>query len=310
MRAYLVKTKYYPHKLDETEKFINKEGNLYLYYGEAFNRLKDDISFKNKLVNYIFDYYGEPFDRQKIIGQFSKQSYEEYRDKINWFCNQLLSIPLTNHNFRIAGNAFEKSNPNVIPFEISEFENRERALGHKINKIAKILVSIKYNIVHTFLVRSNQLSTHTDDIFHTGEYDIETFGSAFNTRLPRYGHLYTGQTKFERELEKPFGGIGSYDEILEGVISGNIKTKGILVGPPSSKNLHVRAIGYVRKISEMKLGINVCLVISLTKLSLMGGLEKLAVDKKIIKEAFLFLANGKVKTVKLGYDWCNFYFKF
>ena len=37
MKAYLVKTKFIPHKLDETEKLITNEGNLYLYYGEAFN---------------------------------------------------------------------------------------------------------------------------------------------------------------------------------------------------------------------------------------------------------------------------------
>ena len=271
--------------------------------------MQNDLNFKKKLVNYIFDYYGETFNRQKLVDQFSKKSYEEYRDKINWFCNQLMDIPMPGYYFRIAGTAFEKNNPNIIPFEISDFKNREKALGHKINKINKILVSLKYNIIHTFLVRGNQISTHTDEIFQTSEYDIEVFGSAFNTRLPKYGHMYTGNSKFERDLEKPFGGIGSFDEILDSVIQKKIETKGLLVGPPSSKNLHIRAIDYVRKISEMKLGINVCLVISLTKFEYMKGLEKLACDKKIIKEGFLFLANGHIKTVKLNSNWCNYYFK-
>lgn len=206
MKRYLIRT----DKCEgDANKFISKEGNLFLYYREAFKRVTDR-NYQNKIVNYIFEHALDqpienikPFDRQKIIDQFSKQSYEEFREKIDNFCDILVNIPLTNYFFTIS--KFRATmNPNIVPFEISNFENRERVLGKKIKSIDKILVSLKYNNIHTFLVRGNQYSTFTEDLFTSGLYDIEVFGSAFNTRLPRYGHIYTGSSDFERNLEKPF----------------------------------------------------------------------------------------------------------
>lgn len=104
--------------------------------------------------------------------------------------------------------------------------------------------------------------------------------------------------------------IRSFDEIFEGIINESIKTKGILVSPPSSKILHKQAIEYIKRLSELKLGINVCLAMSVSKFDLLDGLDLLATHKKKITEAFLFLANGDVKTITLTGDWCELYFKF
>ncbi len=325
MKGYLVET---TRKDDELNKFVSKEGNLYIYYSAAFSRLNrlnedDKYYFTNKLAAYVFDNYGVKFEYQKlmqIFGNNISQNEKEYKGNIEWFCETLENLPFPNKYWSLAKYG-------SIPFEISDFKIREIALTelpeneqhkykkydlvvNKIKSLDKILVSLKYNVIHTFLVRGNQYSTFTEDLIRGGLYDIEVFGSAFNSRLPRYGHIYTGQTPFERNLEKPFGGLGSFDEVFEGIINGSIQTRGILVSPPSPKSLHARTIEYIRRLSVLKKGINVCLAISMSKFNLMNGLDLLATKKKKITEAFLFLADGKIVTVPLSGDWCEFYFYF
>jgi len=66
---------------------------------------------------------------------------------------------------------------------LADFSNRP--VGKKISRANILRVCLQYAPVHRFLNPGNQLSTWDEKLIRSGDFDIEIFGSAFNTRLPQ-----------------------------------------------------------------------------------------------------------------------------
>ena len=117
---------------------------------------------------------------------------------------------------------------------------------------------------------------------------------------------------------KKKSGIGSFDEVFEGIIAGTIKTRGILVSPPSSIYLHDLAVGKIKIILEMiESGqlkpLNIVLAISSTKeiFIIKNEMEKYIKQKKIIEFAYHFKTTEKTYELvphKLSQVWYEYYF--
>lgn len=93
----------------------------------------------------------------------------------------------------------------------------------------------------------NQLSLFSNaeiKILKSKGYNIEVFGSAYNTRLCYFGSLYAE--------DEPLGRIGDAEEILTAILEGKtirwrnkiVKTEKFIVSPPSGRTIIKKVIDY------------------------------------------------------------------
>lgn len=331
---------------DMVSAFYTNEGNLYTYYKKIIEEIRyvfnypESVFFENLTINYIFSNYGKEIISNEINESLK---YQQSKNTNNFDYDKF---------FKIFDFIKKEDITYVFSTEIKDCEAGNRILikiketGNRPIKISKSylnILNIKYAPVHSFLNPGNQLTTFTDKLVFSKDkngnplYNVEIFGSAFNTRLPYYGCMFP-------EVEAEAGGIGTAEQIFDSIIEtgclspkflphltshfskdkmrGGIKVFGLLVSPPSSIYLHDLAVGKIKiimeKIKEGTLNpINIVLAISLTKESFIIKNDMHLYEKKkrvIIKNAFRF------KTTAIDYElephyfkdaskyWCEYYF--
>ena len=109
-------------------------------------------------------YYGRVIDLEDL-----RSEYSDYAD----LCKILRPIHL------------QKNGGETLNAFVQSVDNRLVHLrGSKYTRVC-----LQYApFVH--LGPGNQLTTFSEEIIRSGHFDIEVFGYAFNTRLPRYGCLF------------------------------------------------------------------------------------------------------------------------
>lgn len=332
---------------DVVSVFYTTEGNLYIYYKKIIEQIRYDFNypessfFENLTINYIFSNYGKEIVSNEINESLKyQQSKNTHNFNYNKFFKIFDYIKKENITYVFSTEIKDCEANNRILIKIKETGNRP----FKISKSYLNTLNIKYASVHSFLNPGNQLTTFTDELVFSKDkegnplYNVEVFGSAFNTRLPFYGCMFP-------EIEAEAGGIGTAEQIFDSIIEtgclspkflpnltshfaegkmrgGGIKVSGLLVSPPSSIYLHDLAVGKIKiimeKIKEGTLNpINIVLAISLTKESFIIKNNMHIYEKKkrvIIKNAFRFKTTALDYKLKPHYFkdsskyWCEYYF--
>lgn len=124
-----------------------------------------------------------------------------------------------------------------------------------------------------------------------------------------------------QKIEAPFGGIGTAEQIFDGILNGTIKASHLLISPPSSRYLHDLSM---RKIRDILIAINekkielvkIVLAISSSKEDMFKywKLNEFNPKPVTIKNGYYFecscSGNCKMitKSVPLSFDWTEYYF--
>jgi len=197
-------------------KFLKKTINLfenfpirskyieYLFGEHGLPSLENNDNFKcfKDGYNYVAIYTGkEPeFDHMiQKISEIKKNIISKQYDKITAYISEK--------------NINENDNSDIIlKIKLRDFTNREYH-NYKSTDLEKICASLCYHNVLTYMIEGNQWAMDEKRVKHLMEnnYNIELFGSTFNTRLKYFGCLY-------KEVDEPFGGLGEYDYILDKLI--------------------------------------------------------------------------------------------
>ena len=298
-----------------TNEFFNKEGNYYSYCVKIINEIKNNFEgperffFLNMSATCFFANYGnelESANLKKDLNYYESKNYSNFDyDK---FYSIFDKIKLRQDTYSFFFNEPPCSN-NPIKIDIKPLSNRYPHA--KISKVYEIELNIKYASLFNVFNPGNQLTTFSDNLIKNGLYDVEVFGSAFNTRLPYYGSMFP-------ELEKTAGCIGTAETIFENIINKKLKVKGILVSPPSSSFLHDLACTSLTKIFELIHNkelepINIVLAISHKKVIFMtkNNLQNFVKKRKTINDAFVIKTENNsyyLEPHKLSSHWYEYYF--
>ena len=298
-----------------TNEFFNKEGNYYSYCVKIINEIKNNFEgperffFLNMSATCFFANYGnelESANLKKDLNYYESKNYSNFDyDK---FYSIFDKIKLRQDTYSFFFNEPPCSN-NPIKIDIKPLSNRYPHA--KISKVYEIELNIKYAVLFDVLNPGNQLTTFSEELISSGLYDVEVFGSAFNTRLPYYGSMFP-------ELEKTAGCIGTAETIFENIINKKLKVKGILVSPPSSAILHNSACYAIKKIIKLiNEGvleyINIVLAVSHRKIAFIvkNNLHILAKKRVEIKTTYIIRTNKKkyyLEPHKLSSHWFEYYF--
>lgn len=103
------------------------------------------------------------------------------------------------------------------------------------------------------LVSGNQFSLFSDEEISTLKnegFNIEVFGSSYNTRLQYFGSLYTE--------DRPLGRLGTAEEILEKILAGDqlywydeaVRSDKFTLSPPSGRDLIEKTVKYCIEILQ------------------------------------------------------------
>lgn len=300
---------FYLNKVDfHVNDFYDKIGNIYRYYGIIMDKLKFNLLEVNILVGMVFKKPGEKL----TIDDFNDVQLLYKKTDLSVLKKAIEETVLENNHYAISLTPEGKN----ITVNVNEFVNRPPT-----RMIDKILVSLKYTPIHDFFSVGNQLTTFSPEVIKRFQDldGIEVFGSAYNTRLRRYGCIFP-------DHEKPFGSLGYAECILKGVLNKTIdfplsKTGkgGLLISPPSPRELHDLSISYVKQILEaVQKGdlppIEIVLAISSKKKSIFDHfeMEKFNPIQKEITHGQFFRCLGsdryELVTVKLKENWYEFYF--
>ena len=302
-------------KKNTVNEFFNTEGNLYTYYSSIISEINKIFEgsekniFLNLFTTIVFANYSKELDSKKVKKDLS---YEESKNSDDFDFNKFYSIfdkiKLRQDTYSFFFNEPPCSN-NPIKIDIKPLSNRYPHA--KISKVYEIELNIKYASLFNVFNPGNQLTTFSDNLIKNGLYDVEVFGSAFNTRLPYYGSMFP-------ELEKTAGCIGTAETIFENIINKKLKVKGILVSPPSSAILHNSACYAIKKIIKLiNEGvleyINIVLAVSHRKIAFIvkNNLHILAKKRVEIKTAYIIRTNKKkyyLEPHKLSSHWFEYYF--
>jgi hypothetical protein len=326
------------HKTDEVSEFYNKEGNLYTYYNNIFADIRyffkknnsEARFFENLTINYIFSNYGKEIITNEINESLK---YQQSKNSAGFNYNKFFKIfderKLKKITYVFSTKVINCNADNKIVLTLKQTGNRP----FKLPKSYLNILNVKYASIHRFLNPGNQLTTFTDELVFSKDengnplYNVEIFGSAFNTRLPYYGCMFP-------EIEAEAGGIGTAEQIFQSIlekgclspdflkIEKETEVVGILVSPPSSVYLHDVAVWNIRlileKIAKGELKkINIVLAISLSKKQWVDKNKLEIYNKKspvIIKEAFYFETTPlDYKLISKPFDsenkyWCEYYF--
>jgi len=269
---------------NKKHELCNDACNLFVYYERVMVLLRSvkkwDQDTKdywtNKIISWIFQNYGREINLEDL-----RSNYPDYND----LCELLRPIHLKKDHWEISTSAYPE-----IKIQCHSVNNRPAHL--RGSEIDHLCVCLQYApFVH--LNPGNQLTTFSDEIIRSGNFDIEVFGSAFNTRLPRYGCLFP-------KIEAPFGAIGTAEEIFAGILDGTIIAVGLLISPPSSKDLHEMAAGWVKKILDAKIKVNIIFAMSSTKEDLAEELLMFKPEKVIIERGYDFSTKKNVYFIHIG----------
>jgi hypothetical protein len=289
-------------------EYYDKIGNIYKYYETLYDKLKFNFLEFNILTNMVFKIFLEP-----ITPEFFNEIQDLYKKiDLSVLRKALVETKLGNKHYDISTSPRGK----YIKIPVSDFVNRPPT-----KMIDKIMVSLKNAPIHRFFNVGNQLTTFSNALIDRfKDLDgIEVFGSAYNTRLRRYGCMFP-------EVERAFGAIGKAEDIFKGILDKTITFPGskygrggLLISPPSARELHDLALSYTKRILEaIKRGelepIEIVLAISSTKKSIFDfyELNKIYTKQIEVTHGFYFKCMGKGKfelvSVKLKENWIEYYF--
>ena len=274
---------------------INRCGNLMRYYAEIFEQLRDDMLVQ-KLIGIIFESYGVQLSEEHVRAAFAT--------KFDTWGGALLKIV---QRCKLGAAKWMMSDTKKLGgFEIPLVDFSNRPGWQKFKRRDVLRVCLQYAPVHRFLNPGNQLSTYDDSVMLSGDFDIEVFGSSFNTRLPRYGCMFP-------EVEAPFGAIGTAEEILRGIYEGKIIAKGIMVSPPSPLQLHGMAMIWLKKILDAGIRLNIVLTISSSKRGVFDwsecvGLREYFEEPLRVTHAYEIFGSSKMVRRKLSCDWEEYFY--
>lgn len=194
-------------------------------YLEETMKIFDDFSMKSKYIEYIFLEKGLPSFEEENLNWFrdaydyviiylggNYQPFEQIVNKLKDIKKEILESHIDRHIDAIISKNDIKDY--ILKIKMRDFSMRENA-GYYCTDIEKINVSICYENVITYLTEGQQWAMDTNrmnGLLESG-YKVELFGSTFNTRMKYFGCLYV-------EVDGPFGGLGTYDHVLNTLISG------------------------------------------------------------------------------------------
>jgi hypothetical protein len=296
-------------------KFFDIEGSYYKYCAKVIIEIKnvftgpERVFFLNISASYFFANYGKEISSEELKASLSYYESKNYSNfDFNKFYNIFSKIKLQHETYSFFFNE-PPCSKNAIKITVKPLSNRYPFA--KITKIYEIELNIKYAVLFDVLNPGNQLTTFSDVVVNSGLYDVEVFGSAFNTRLPNYGSMFP-------ELEKKAGCIGTAETIFKDIIDKKLKVKGILVSPPSSAALHDLSCTSLAVIIEMiKSGtlepINIVLAISHKKVIFVTKNNlHLHIKKRVeIKTAYVLRTDEKkyhLEPHELSSHWYEYYF--
>jgi hypothetical protein len=188
-------------------------------------KLFTNFSLKSKYIEYIFLEKGLPTFSDGDNLNYFKTAYNYVAVYIG---NQLSFDEIINKLKIIKTNLLEKykniifsaiistKNPEkyVIKIRMRNLKMREN-VGYICTDSEIVNVSICYHNVITYLTEGNQWAIDAprmEKLINNG-FNVELFGSSFNTRMKYFGCLYV-------DVDKPFGGLGDYEYILKTLIDG------------------------------------------------------------------------------------------
>ena len=278
-----------------SDGFATREARLYLYLGKLFDviRTYNSFSLKNIYINYIFSIVPNiPTHSEKSFDDFKTSFGNKTTFDFEEFFRKITAVKLDSGKYCVK----PKTAGSIYQFKVWDFANRsEKNRGSKIDRIK---VSLRYATIYQYLLHGNQLSTFSGEDLNS---EVEIFGSSLNARLKYFGCMFP-------ELEKPFGAIGTYEDILLGILSEKFKFHELLISPPSSSFLHWRSAELLEQIFEKfrskKKPLRVIFSISKTKAEIMKNLNQYV--KKIVEVNHAYDVRDGTKK-KLSGAWVKYY---
>lgn len=241
------------------------------YFLKKSMKLFNNYSLKSKYVEYLYTEKGIPsLERGHMLDVFKSNynyvalyignqlEFDEFIETLKSIKREALSKPYIFVKAIISDENIDKY---ILKIDIRNTQNREK-LGYVCTDDEIINVNFCYHNVLKYMCEGNHWAMEQQimDVLIKDGYNIELFGSSFNTRLKYFGCLYP-------DVDGPFGGLGSYDTVLNTLINkeylmwnnkeliyGPDDIFKISVGPPSVFELVNNLWILIQKLFEVRKG--------------------------------------------------------